>query len=78
VPRCSRARAPRGHLIEQRLEEVEVPSVDERDIDRHATQAPRKLNPAKPPPMITTRCGCTMLQPRTLWECTNAKWTLLK
>jgi hypothetical protein len=29
-------------LIEQRLEEVEVPSVDERDIDGHATQAPRK------------------------------------
>jgi hypothetical protein len=34
-------------LIEQRLEKVEVPSVDERDIDRHATQAPRNTQPGE-------------------------------
>ena len=42
-----RREPPRGHLVEQRLEEVKVPSVDERDIDRHATQAPRNTQPGE-------------------------------
>ena len=47
----------RGHLIGQRLEEVEVAPVDERDLDRQARELSAACRPPKPPPTTTTRCG---------------------
>ena len=41
-------RPGRGHLVQQRLEGVEVVLVDEGDLDRRALQAPGDLEPAEP------------------------------
>ena len=51
----ARRQRARRHLVEQRLEEVEVAPVDERDVDRRAPQRARGLSPPKPPPTTTTR-----------------------
>ena len=37
-----------GHLVQERLEGVEVVLVDEGDLDRRALQAPGDLEPAEP------------------------------
>ena len=55
--RCRSDSAGRGHLIEQRLEEVVVVTVDHGDVGRNVFQAP-PCKPAKPPPMMTM-CGMT-------------------
>ena len=46
---------PRRKLVEQRLEQVMVGAVDERDLDVGAPQSPGRGESANPPPMITTR-----------------------
>ena len=43
---------PVAHLVEQRLEQVVVRAVDERDVDRRAAQPRATRSPPKPPPMI--------------------------
>ena len=40
---------PGGDLVGQRLEEMEVAAVDERDLDRGATQALDGVDPAEAP-----------------------------
>ena len=48
VGHVGRAQAGGGHLVQQRLEGVEVVLVDERDLDRRSLQPPGDLEPAEP------------------------------
>ena len=43
----ARRQAAGGHLVEQRLEEVEVAAVDQRDRDRRALERARRVEPAE-------------------------------
>jgi hypothetical protein len=39
----------RRHLVEERLEDVVVTPIDQRDVDRRLSQPARRLEPAEPP-----------------------------
>ncbi len=55
---CPGERTPGGDLIEQRLEEVVVAPVDQRDLNVLGPgQESGGGRPPKPPPTTTTRCG---------------------
>ena len=51
-----RERAGRD-LVEERLEEVMVPAIDQRQVIVRAAEPPAAYRPPKPPPTMTTRCG---------------------
>ena len=58
-----RRQAGGGHLVEQRLEQVMVAAIDQRDLDRRARAAARTAHkPAKPPPMTTTLLRCLLMR----------------
>ena len=48
-------------LVGERLEEVEVPPIDERDLDRGLRSFSTAWSPPKPPPTTTTRCTLSSL-----------------
>ena len=56
--------APVADLVGQRLEEVEVPPVDERDLDRRRASFSAACRPPKPPPTTTTRWRSTAFPAR--------------
>ena len=54
-------------LIQQRLEQMMVAPVDQRDADRCAFQSERRFRPPKPAPTITTRWDAVVVMAYGLW-----------
>ena len=50
----------RGNLIQQRLKEMKIAAVDERDLNRRGVEPRAAFSPPNPPPTITTRWGTLM------------------